>query len=90
MSVPAVIELEEVSRTYRMGPTEVHALAGVTLQIDRASFWAVMGPSGSGKSTFLNLLGCLDRPTGGCYLLEGEEVGGLEDDVFDCAGSSVC
>jgi putative ABC transport system ATP-binding protein len=76
----AVIELQEVTRTYQMGPTQVRALAGVTLTIERGSFWAVMGPSGSGKSTFLNLLGCLDRPSSGGYYLEGKEVSQLGDD----------
>jgi putative ABC transport system ATP-binding protein len=65
-----------------MGSQQVHALAGVNLRIMRGSFWAIMGPSGSGKSTMLNLLGCLDRPTSGRYLLEGENVGELNDDAL--------
>ncbi len=80
MSPTAVIDFQDVRKTYLMGSAEVNALAGVTLAMDRGSFWAVMGPSGSGKSTFLNLLGCLDRPSSGTYRLEDEEVGSLEDD----------
>jgi putative ABC transport system ATP-binding protein len=63
-----------------MGTQEVHALAGVSLRFEPGSFWAIMGPSGSGKSTMLNLLGCLDRPTSGTYLLQGRDVSGLSDD----------
>lgn len=63
-----------------MGDQDVHALAGVTLDIERGSFWAISGASGSGKSTMLNLLGCLDRPTSGRYALEGKDVSSLSDD----------
>lgn len=77
-----VIELAGVSRTYRMGDARVFALRNVSLRIPRGGFWAVMGPSGSGKSTLLNLLGCLDRPTCGGYRLEGEDVGGMNDDAL--------
>ena len=77
-----VVRLEDVHKVYRMGTTQVHALAGVSLSFGRASFWAVMGPSGSGKSTMLNLLGCLDRPTGGRYLLGDQDVGLLDDDAL--------
>ena len=66
--------LEEVSKVYRMGAYDVAALKGVTISFDEGSFWAIMGPSGSGKSTMLNLLGCLDRPTSGRYILKGQEV----------------
>lgn len=69
-----------VHKTYTMGTQEVHALAGVTARFRRGSFWAIMGPSGSGKSTMLNLLGCLDRPTAGRYVLEGRNVSALSDD----------
>ncbi len=63
-----------------MGDQDVHALAGVTLDIERGSFWAISGASGSGKSTMLNLLGCLDRPTSGRYALEGKSISTLSDD----------
>lgn len=76
----AVVRLEDVRKTYIMGTQQVHALAGVTLSITRGSFVALMGPSGSGKSTMLNVLGCLDRPTSGRYILEGQDVSVLNDD----------
>jgi putative ABC transport system ATP-binding protein len=69
-----LIQLEEVTKTYRMGDVDVHALNGVTLSIEHGEFTAIMGASGSGKSTLMNILGCLDRPTSGRYLLEGKEV----------------
>jgi len=75
-----VIELQGVWKTYRMGSQDVHALAGVDLNIERGSFWAISGTSGSGKSTMLNLLGCLDRPTKGSYTLEGANINSLNDD----------
>jgi putative ABC transport system ATP-binding protein len=65
-----------------MGATEVRALAGVSVSFEVGTFWAIMGPSGSGKSTMLNLLGCLDRPTAGRYLLEGQDVAALDDDAL--------
>ncbi len=74
-----MIRLENVSRLYRMGDAVVHALEGVTLTIGRGSFVALMGPSGSGKSTLLHILGLLDRPTAGSYLLEGQDVGKLTE-----------
>ena len=77
---PPLVLLEAVCKTYQMGQTQVHALAGVDLQIPRGGFWAIMGASGSGKSTMLNLLGCLDRPTSGRYTLNGQDVGTLDDD----------
>lgn len=77
---PALIAVSSLRKTYEMGGESVHALAGVTLEIMRGDFVAVMGPSGSGKSTFMNLLGCLDRPTSGAYLLDGIDVSSLNRD----------
>ena len=74
------IELERVTKVYPMGETEVRALDGVSLCIERGGFWAIMGPSGSGKSTMLNLLGCLDRPSSGRCTIEGSDVAKLNDD----------
>jgi len=72
-----LIETEELSRTYRVGTTEVRALRDVSVQVARGEFVALMGPSGSGKSTMMHLLGCLDTPTAGRYLLEGHDVSQL-------------
>ena len=76
----AVIELIGIRKIYRMGSEEVHALRGVDLRIPAGSYMAIMGASGSGKSTMLNLLGCLDRPSDGRYLLCGRDVARLDDD----------
>src|SRR5437660_10139631 len=73
----ALIQIEDVHKYYDLGETRVHALRGVTLQIDRGEFAAIVGASGSGKSTFMNIVGCLDKPSTGRYLLEGIEVSRL-------------
>jgi len=75
-----MIRLEGVVKRYRTGGADVHALDGVDLTIERDDFVAIMGPSGSGKSTVMNILGCLDVPSEGRYLLDGVDVSGLSDD----------
>ncbi len=75
-----LIDVRGLNKIYSLGEVQVHALKDVSLQIERGSFVAVMGPSGSGKSTFVNLLGCLDRPTSGQYLLDGTPVESLDRD----------
>src|SRR5215475_4590516 len=70
----SVIRVEEIHKYYELGETRVHALRGVSVAVERGEFVAVMGASGSGKSTFMNILGCLDRPSSGRYLLEGVDV----------------
>jgi putative ABC transport system ATP-binding protein len=77
-----LIRVEAVHKTYRMGDVEVPALRGINLTIAHGEFVAVMGSSGSGKSTFMNILGCLDRPSAGRYFLEGQEVGSLSADEW--------
>ena len=78
--MPSLIELTDVTKIYRMGEMNVNALAGVSLTIDSGDLVAIMGPSGSGKSTIMNILGCLDVPSDGTYLLDGEHVGRMNDD----------
>jgi putative ABC transport system ATP-binding protein len=73
-----VIQVEDIHKTYDLGETQVHALRGVSLEIRQREFVAIMGASGSGKSTLMNVLGCLDRPTMGKYLLEGKDVSRLD------------
>lgn len=75
-----VIETHNLTKIYQMGNIEVRALDGIDIQIERGSVISIMGPSGSGKSTLMNLLGCLDRPTGGDYILDGINVGKMKDD----------
>jgi putative ABC transport system ATP-binding protein len=78
MGPEPIIRLVDVTKTYRTGDIEVHALVGVSLTVDKGEMLAIMGPSGSGKSTLMNVLGCLDRPTSGSYRLEGREVAKLQ------------
>ncbi len=77
-----VIRIRDLHKVYRMGDIEVEALRGINLDIRRGEFVAIMGASGSGKSTFMNILGCLDRPTRGSYFLEGQDVSGLSPDEW--------
>lgn len=79
MSDKSVIKVENLSKQYVMGEMVVHALRGVSLEIKEGEFVAIMGPSGSGKSTFMNLIGCLDRPTSGKYWLDAQEVSRMGD-----------
>ena len=75
----ALIETQDLWKTYVMGSEEIHALRGVTIEIQRGEYVAIMGPSGSGKSTLMNLIGCLDTPSRGTYLLNGKQVGEMND-----------
>jgi len=75
-----LMEIEDLWKTYQMGAEEIHALRGVTFQIEKGSYVAIMGPSGSGKSTLMNLIGCLDTPTKGKYLLNTRLVSEMDDD----------
>ncbi len=76
----ALIQLRDVTKVYLMGTQEVRAMDGITLDVFRNEYVAVMGPSGSGKSTMMNIIGCLDTPTGGSYTLNGADVGDMDDD----------
>jgi putative ABC transport system ATP-binding protein len=75
-----VIEANNLTKVYQMGEVEVHALRGLSIQVERGEAISIMGPSGSGKSTLMNIIGCLDRPTSGEYILDGERVSDLKDD----------
>lgn len=80
--MPPIVQFEEVRKTYQMGLVTVEALRGISLQVEAGDYISIMGPSGCGKSTLLNLLGCLDRPTSGRYLLGGEDVSSMADDAL--------
>ncbi len=75
-----LIDIRDITKVYEMGQEQVHALSGVTLGVARGEYVAIMGPSGSGKSTLMNLIGCLDTPTSGSYVLNGREVATMTDD----------
>jgi len=75
-----LIETQEITKVYRIGEVDFRALCSISLTIEKGEFIAIMGPSGSGKSTFMNILGCLDKPTTGRYFLDGKEIGGLDRD----------
>src|SRR5439155_15343720 len=75
-----LIDIREITKVYEMGAQLVRALDGVSLEVDRGEYVAIMGPSGSGKSTLMNLIGCLDTPTSGSYVLNGREVAKMTDD----------
>jgi putative ABC transport system ATP-binding protein len=77
-----VIDVREVRKTYQMGEIAVHALRGVSLRVERGEYVAIMGQSGSGKSTLMNLIGCLDAPTSGAYLLNGLDVSEVDEDAL--------
>jgi putative ABC transport system ATP-binding protein len=79
---PPVIRIRGITKVYHLGETTVHALRGVDLDVHRGEFVAIMGPSGSGKSTLMNVVGCLDQPTGGTYELDGIETSKLSDDAL--------
>ena len=79
----AVIDIQGITKTYVNGKLSVPVLHGIDLQVNKGEFVSIMGPSGSGKSTFMNILGCLDRPTTGSYRLNGDEVATLSDDELD-------
>jgi putative ABC transport system ATP-binding protein len=76
--MPPVVQLQDIQKTYNSGEVKVHAVRGVSLELHRGEFMAIMGASGSGKSTLMNTLGCLDRPTSGTYLLDGIDVSKLD------------
>ena len=77
--LPPVIQTDDISKVYRMGTEEIHALQSVTITIQRGEYVAFMGPSGSGKSTLMNIIGCLDTPSGGQYVLNGKDVSNMSD-----------
>ncbi len=80
MNAPALIYLEHIRKVYKMGKEELYALRDINLQINKGEYVALMGPSGSGKSTLMNILGCLDSPSSGTYLLNNNDVSSMDDD----------
>ena len=80
MDSSIILQLQAIRKSYYLGKQELPVLKGITLDIYRNDYVALMGPSGSGKSTLMNILGCLDSPTGGRYILNGKDVSGMEDD----------
>lgn len=83
-----VIELRGIEKTYRTGEVLVPVLRGINLVVEEGEYVSIMGPSGSGKSTLMNTLGCLDKPTGGTYLLDGKDVSRLDDDELAAVRNS--
>jgi len=77
-----LIEMRELTRVYQLGPQEIYALRGIDLIVKQGEYVAIMGPSGSGKSTLMNIIGCLDRPSAGQYILDGTPVESMEDDAL--------
>src|SRR5438067_6658574 len=77
-----LIEMHELTRVYQLGPQEIFALRGIDLIVGQGEYVAIMGPSGSGKSTLMNIIGCLDRPTAGKYILDGTPVEAMDDDAL--------
>ncbi len=75
-----LIEMSDLTRVYQLGAEEIHALRGIDLVVEQGEYVAIMGPSGSGKSTLMNIIGCLDRPTAGQYILDGTPVEQMNDD----------
>ncbi len=85
-----VAELKDVRRVYKMGTNEVRALDGISVSFGAGEFWSIMGTSGSGKSTLLNILGCIDRPSAGTYMVDGTDVSALDDDgLSELRGSRI-
>src|SRR5215471_10021981 len=84
----AIAQFQDVRKTYQMGMVTVEALRGVSFQVQEGDYISIMGPSGCGKSTLLNLLGCLDRPTSGHYLLGAEDVSRMDDDALSSVRGS--
>src|SRR3954466_10359544 len=82
MSLQSIIHLSDIHKSYFMGKQAVDVLKGISLDISRNEYVALMGPSGSGKSTLMNILGCLDSPTSGSYILNGQDVSGMQDDAL--------
>src|SRR5882724_626766 len=80
--MPPIVQFQDVRKAYQMGPVTVEALRGISFRVDAGDYISIMGPSGCGKSTLLNLLGCLDRPSTGHYLLGGQDVSAMDDDAL--------